>query len=239
MRVVRHDLIIPNLPPALKGATLAQLTDIHRSWCTSDALIKKAVEITNAEKPAIIVLTGDFVTGNRADIAPCMEMLAPLKAFLGTYFILGNHDYTTDAPAVTKALEGIGFHSLVNRNVCFEEGLWMVGLDDDRCGVPDYSRALEGVPSDAHFIALCHNPVMMESLVQYDCTILSGHTHGGQIVVPVLTAAKIRHIGSKNYWAGWYQLGKARTYVSRGIGNVALPLRLFAPPEVTFFTLLP
>lgn len=239
MRVVQQDLTLPNLPPSLKGAKLAQLTDIHRCWCTSDRLLRKAVEATNAAKPAVIVLTGDFVTENVKDIAPCAEILAPLHAPLGVYFILGNHDYTTDAPAVEKALEGVGFHSLINRNVCLEQGLWIVGLDDDRCGTPNYEQALQGVPPDSHFIALCHNPVMMESLGEYDCTILSGHTHGGQVVVPFLTAWKVRHIGSKNYWAGWYQFGKSRTYVSRGLGNVALPFRLFAPPEVTFFTLLP
>lgn len=239
MRVVREDLVIPNLPASLKGATLAHLTDIHRCWCTSDGLLKRAVEITNAEKPAMVVLTGDFVTERFSDIAPCAEILTPLKAQLGTYFILGNHDYTTDAPSVSKALEDIGFQSLVNRNVCLEQGLWIAGLDDDRCGKPDYEKALAGIPADSHFIALCHNPVMSESLSDRECTVLSGHTHGGQVVIPLLTAWKIRRIGSKNYWAGWYEHRKARCYVSRGLGNVAVPFRLFAPPEVTFFTLLP
>lgn len=237
MQIVRQELHIPNLPPSLDGAVLAQLTDIHRCRFTKDSLLQEAVRTTLAEKPQIVVLTGDYVTEEPSDIAPCAEILAPLKAELGCYFIIGNHDYTTDAPRVQSALEGVGLIPLINRNICLEGGLWIAGLDDDRYGSPDYAQALQNIPAHTHFIALCHNPRMVEDLAEYDCTVLSGHTHGGQVVVPFLTAWKIRHIGSKNYRAGWYQFGKARVYVSRGLGNVAIPLRFLAPPEVTFFTL--
>lgn len=239
MRVVRETLRIANLPRSLEGATVAHLTDVHRCWSTSDALLKKAVRVAMEAKPDLILVTGDFVTENPKDIAPCAEILSPLKARLGVYFILGNHDYTTDAPAVLRALEGLGFQSLINRNVCLEGGLWVAGLDDDREGEPFFDRAFAGIPESATPIVLAHNPALAEMFSYLDCYSLSGHTHGGQVVLPFLTAYKIWLIGAKRYRAGWYDVGRARLYVNSGLGNVAVPFRLFAPPEVALFTLEP
>ncbi len=237
MRVVREVLHIANLPKSLEGATLAHLTDIHRCWCTSDALLRRAVREVCVATPDIVVLTGDFVTEHTHDILPCAEILAPLKALFGVHFILGNHDYTTDAPAVTRALEGVGFHSLINRNVCIEGGLWLAGLDDDREGEPFFDRAFAGIPPNTTPIVLCHNPAMAEMFSYLECYAFAGHTHGGQIVLPLLTDYKLYHIGAKHYKAGWYSVERVRLYVSRGLGNVALPFRLFAPPEIALFTL--
>ncbi len=239
MRVVRETLRIADLPKSLEGATIAHLTDIHRCWSTSDAVLKNAVRITMEANPDLILLTGDFVTENPKDIQPCAEILAPLRARFGVHFILGNHDYTTDAPAMLCALEEIGFHSLINCNICLEGGLWIAGLDDDREGEPFFDRAFAGIPEAATPIVLAHNPAMAEMFSYLDCYTLSGHTHGGQVILPFLTAYKVRIIGAKHYRAGWYDVGKAKLYVNSGLGNVAVPFRLFAPPEIVFFTLQP
>jgi predicted MPP superfamily phosphohydrolase len=233
-----HRVAVPNLPEALCGLRIVHLTDLHRCHLTPDRLLRHAIALANAACPDLVVLTGDFVTRDPADIEPCASLLAPLRARLGVYAVLGNHDYYTDARAVERMLTRLGIQVLVNRSACVE-GLYLVGLDDDRHGQPDIARAFSDVPPGAPILAMAHNPAFAERLAERDCIVLSGHTHGGQVHLPVLTAREVRRIGAKHYRAGWFQVGKARLYVNRGLGHVGIPLRLFCRPEVAVFTLEP
>ncbi len=232
-----HRVALPYLPETLRGLRVVQLSDLHRSRLTSDHLLRQAVALANAAEPDLIVVTGDFVTNEAADIAPCAHIVSGLCAPLGVYAVLGNHDYNTGAQAVERAMTHVGVKFLTNRNVRLDSGLWLSGLDDDRLGRPNVAQAFAGIGPHEPVLALIHNPVGAERLADRACIALCGHTHGGQIRLPILTAQQIRRIGSKRYRAGWFQFGKARFYVNRGLGKVGVPLRLFCRPEVAIFTL--
>jgi uncharacterized protein len=233
----RHRVKVPNLPPELRGLRIVQLTDLHRSRLTQDRRLRHAVAQANAACPDLILLTGDFVTSDPADIEPCGHILSPLRASLGRFAVLGNHDFTAGAPAVERMLTRQGIRVLTNESVRLENGLRLVGLEDDRHGKPDPMRAFRDVRKDEPTLVMSHNPVGVELVSQHDCIVFSGHTHGGQIRIPVLTAQQVRRIGSKNYRAGWFTVGRARVYVNRGLGQVGLPLRFLCQPEISEFTL--
>ena len=237
IEITRHSVALENLPSALEGFRIAHLTDWHRSFRTPDALLREAVRLTNAEKPDAIVLTGDYVTDDKKDIAPCGEIIAGLSARLGVYGVLGNHDYGTDGPAMARALEKAGVNLLTNRSVKLEGGLWMVGIDDDILGRPSLEQAFAGAERSEPTFILCHNPAFVEKLTEHNAIVLAGHTHGGQVRVPFITAWKIRKIHAKHYARGWYNLGKARLYVNRGLGNVGFSFRFLSRPEIALFTL--
>ena len=237
IEVTRHSVPIAGLPPALEGLRIAHLTDWHRSFRTPDALLRRAVELANAENPDVILLTGDYVTDDPNDIPPCGEIIAGLRAKAGVYAVLGNHDYGTDGPAMIRALEKAGVTVLTNRSVKLANGLRIVGVDDDIQGRPNRDKALADVTSAEPTVILCHNPAFAEKLTDRDALILAGHTHGGQIRVPILTAWRIRKIRAKHYARGWFTLGKARLYVNRGLGNVGFSFRFRSRPEIAIFTL--
>lgn len=235
----RHLTAVPALPETLRGLRVAHLTDLHRSHLTSDRLLRHAIALANAEHPDIVLLTGDFVTLDPEDIAPCARIVSGLHGRFGVYACLGNHDYSAGARQVERALTHVGVHVLVNRSVCVAGGLWIVGLDDDRYGKPDVLRAFDGIGVDEPALVLIHNPAYAENLASRSCVVFSGHTHGGQVRLPVLTARELRSIGAKHYCEGWYTVGNLRMYVNRGLGQVGLPIRFLCRPEVAFFTLLP
>lgn len=237
IETTEHTVSVPHLPQALQGLRVAHLTDFHRGRHTSDLVLRQAVEAANAAHPDLILLTGDYVTNDPHDIAPCARILAPLHAPLGVYAILGNHDYTTDGPAIERQLTKLGFQVLLNRSLLLPNGLRIVGLDDDRYRRTDISRAFQDVEPDEPTLVMAHNPALVEGLSDRECLVFSGHTHGGQVRVPVLTNREIRRIGAKHYARGWYTVGKARLYVNRGLGQVGVPLRLFCRPELALFTL--
>ena len=233
----RHTVTVPYLPESLAGLRMVQLTDLHRSKLTADKVLHQAVELANAAKPDLILLTGDYVTEDTSDITPSAQILSKLQARLGIYAVLGNHDYHADGKAVEHALTRNGIQVLPNRSVCLPGGLQIVGLDDDRYKRTDVARAFAQVESAAPTLVLAHNPALVEKVADRECVVFSGHTHGGQIRVPILTARQIRSIGAKHYQAGWYTVGKAKLYVSRGLGQVGLPIRFRCRPEISLFTL--
>jgi hypothetical protein len=239
IEITRHRLPIPYLPEELRGLRVVQLSDLHRSRLTQDRRLRHAVAQANDACPDIILLTGDFVTAEATDIEPCGHILAPLQSRLGRYAVLGNHDFTAGASAVERMLTRLGIHVLTNESVRLSNGLRVVGLEDDRHGRPDVARAFNGVRPDEPVLVLSHNPVGAELVAQHRCVVFSGHTHGGQIRVPVLTEQQVRRIGSKHYRAGWFTVGQARLYVNRGLGQVGLPLRFLCRPEISIFTLEP
>jgi predicted MPP superfamily phosphohydrolase len=237
IETTEHTVAIPYLPSALQGLRVAHLTDFHRSKQTSDIVLRHAVTIANAARPDLILLTGDYVSSDPQDIAPCAQILAPLKAPLGVFAILGNHDYYTDGTAVKRHLAELGFHVLLNRSIQLANGLRIVGLDDDRYHHTDVAQAFREVRPEEPTLVMAHNPALIEKLADRECLVFSGHTHGGQVRVPILTRREIRRIGAKHYEQGWYTVDKARLYVNRGLGQVGIPLRLFCRPELALFTL--
>lgn len=234
-----HCVRLTGLPETAYGLRVVQLTDIHRSRMTHDRLLRHAVATANAAHPDLIVLTGDFVTNRASDIEPCAHILAPLRARLGVYAILGNHDYATDAHAVERALTHQNITVLKNHSVRLQNGLRLVGLDDDLAGKADVVHAFAGIDKEELTFTLIHNPALVDLFSERNCFTVAGHTHGGQMFVPIVTKWAVRRIGAKEYRAGWYQVGNVQMYVNRGLGRVGFPVRFRSRPEVAVFTLVP
>jgi predicted MPP superfamily phosphohydrolase len=239
IRTFERQLPVPFLPEKLRGLRLVHLTDIHYGRTTPNSLITQAVAAANAVRPDVIVITGDFVSGGTDDPHNCAKLLADLEAPLGVYGSLGNHDYAAGAKKVTKAVESVGIEMLINRNVEICEGLFLAGFDDDRYGKPNPEAAFQGIDPCAAVIALIHNPAYAEHIHGRRYVGLCGHTHGGQVLLPFLTARELRRIGAKHYRVGWYNIGGSQVYVSYGVGYSGMRVRFLCPSEVTAFTLEP
>lgn len=239
-RVSVHRRLVRGLRQPVR---LVQLSDMHRSWCVSEAYLRRVVAQANALKPDAALLTGDFVTDSSDYMPSCIAVLRELVAPLGRFAVLGNHDYTCDrsrgGPVISEALEAIGVEVLTNRSARLDSRLNIVGVDDCWLGRPDPDRAFEHVRAHEPAIIMTHNPLAFPSLGRYDAITIAGHTHGGQINLPIVTRQVMRR--RIRYLAGWFHSpnGPGRMYVARGIGVVGIPIRLRCDPEITLFELIP
>jgi len=249
---------LKHLPPAFDGLKVGQITDIHAGPLVPSQLIKKGVDLILTERPDLIVLTGDFVSGATKMLSTsyggfkqrhfdyCMEKLGRLKAPLGVFSVLGNHDFWS-GPKVTakivRGLENIGVRVLRNEAVPLERdgrSLYVLGVDDYWEHSFSLTKALRGIPSDTCRILLSHNPDVNESIDSLRKPIdliISGHTHGGQIVLPFAGALYMPSPFGQKYRAGLISDGPRQTYVSRGLGLFFVPVRINCPPDVTVLTL--
>ena len=231
--VTRATLPVSGLPGAFEGLRVALLTDLHLSPLVDAADIETAVAMTLAEQPDLIILGGDYVTwGHEHFIGPVGELLSPLTAPLGVLAVLGNHD--SDAP-VTGALERNGFTVLRDAHTRLERR----GDALDFIGVRYWTRqrstiaGLIDAPGNVN-ILLAHDPRRITEAADLNIPlILSGHTHGGQIVLPGLGAWN-RGFPTMQ---GTLERDNSVLFVSRGIGMVYVPVRLNCPPEVAMLTL--
>lgn len=255
LEVRRFDVSLENLPPEAEGLRVLQISDLHAGAIQPRFLRHKIIEAVRAEKPDLIALTGDFVSRHgsysrlvcaRFFAAPSLETakivaseLAALQPKLGIFAVPGNHDLVGESFApIGAALEAAGIQTLVNRSIPLGNGLILAGLDDLRVGNPDFRAAFSGFePHQAHLI-LNHNPRAALLMTHRNALILSGHTHAGQIRLPIKALQKFPvDVGNSFYLRGFYNLGRAQLYVSRGAGGVHFPLRLRARPEIAVFTL--
>jgi uncharacterized protein len=236
IEVTRTTLDVSGLPDALSGLRIGFLTDLHRSSTVSHELIDRAVRLALLEVPDLIVLGGDYVTnGDRRFVEPAAEALAPLTAPLGVIGILGNHDDDRDMPA---ALAAKGFTVLRDARTRISvrgESLDIVGIRYWTKRVGDITKAARGTTPNT--ILLAHTPARLTEAVALGIPlVLSGHTHGGQIVLPA-----VGPVGARRFpvIAGSKRQDNTSIFVSRGIGTVYIPVRINCPPEVAILTLRP
>ncbi|HZT73955.1 MAG TPA: metallophosphoesterase [Terriglobales bacterium] len=230
-----HVLHLSRWPRGLSGLRIAQLSDIHYSLYMPGGLAERAVDMINRWQPHLIALTGDFVTSSRQFIEPVSELLGRLRAPLGVYAVLGNHDFRVGAERVARGLRRQRIHVLRNshRVLRLPGGhVKIAGIDDSRQR-PNLAAALGPSQEQPFTLLLAHSPAALEDAAAAKVDlVLSGHTHGGQIHLRFAGALYDR------YWpVGFLQRGETRMYISRGLGKVILPWRLHCPPEVTVFTL--
>jgi predicted MPP superfamily phosphohydrolase len=251
LTVERLDLSIPNLPAAFDGFRIAQLSDFHYGVYTGAAVVSAAVDLANSLYPDLIVITGDFITmpdesalpvTDRVftDMALCAELLAGLKAPSGVFACLGNHDADFNSKYVTEVLTSFGITVLVNANQPIQRAgarFWLAGLDDHLAGKPSFRRTLAGVPVSEIVVLLVHEPDVADEAARYPIALqLSGHSHGGQVRLPLVDRLCLPPQARK-YPYGYYRIDNMHLYTNRGIGTIVLPYRFNAPPEVTLLTL--
>lgn len=243
--VRRVEIAVRDLPPALHGFRLVQLSDLHISRLMDGPWVTQVVERSNALNADLVVITGDLIDGtpdNRArDVAP----LAGLTARHGVIASLGNHEYYFGATAWTAAFERLGMRVLVNANTAvMHDGarLHIAGVTDPvapRFGMagPDTARALAGLAPAAPLVLLSHQPVGMVANARAGVDLqLSGHTHGGMI----RGLDQVVKRANGGYVSGWYAIGGLQLYVSNGTGLWnGFPIRLGVPAEITEFVLKP
>jgi len=244
-RIVNVDVPIPNLPSALHGFSIAQISDLHVGSAIRREYVEAIVDAVNGLRPDLIAVTGDVVDGSVRELAPHTAPLAKLSARHGAFFVTGNHEYYSGESAWTAEFRRLGLKVLLNEHaVVTHDGAPLV-----IAGVTDYSAhhfnpaqrsdpaaALAGAPPNAGAkILLAHQPrsAAAAATVGYDLQ-LSGHTHGGQFW-PWTLFVRFQ----QPFTAGLHRLNRLWVYVSRGTGYWGPPNRFGAPSEITRLRLVP
>jgi predicted MPP superfamily phosphohydrolase len=240
--LTRQTITLPNLPPPFRGTTVALLADVHHGPFVPLAYIRQIVAMTNALKPDLVVLAGDYVHQHERYIAPGIEELGNLKARLGRFAVRGNHDNRGYESLSRGALANAKLPDLNNRGVWLERGggrLRICGVGDLWTDRQDLGVALgEATERDA-VLLLSHNPDFVETIRDRRVgLVLSGHTHGGQVVVPGFGAPIVPSRYGQKYLYGLVQGPCCRVFVTRGVGTVTPPVRLLCRPEVVLITLV-
>jgi predicted MPP superfamily phosphohydrolase len=244
IRVTRQTVPVPNLPSAFWGKTVAVLADLHHGPFVGIDFIRAAVRLTNEISPDVVALVGDYAhkgTEAHLQLPPCLEALSALSAPLGVFAVPGNHDMQRGGAVYRELVAATPLTDLTNANRRVSLGadhVWVAGVDDLWWGKPDLNRALDGVPTGAAVILLAHNPDFAEDAPDGRVgLVLSGHTHGGQVYLRGLGAAWLPSKYGTKYRYGLVQGPASAVFVSRGLGEAGVPLRINVPPEVCLLTL--
>ena len=248
----RIDVPIDDLPLVFAGYRIAQLSDFHCSRQVTPAYLSEAVAISQAERPDVAVLTGDFIHRGFRYVERVADVLGALKAPDGVYAVLGNHDFAVRNAlgfrryrhlhrAVTEALTERGIRVLHNEAVSMRRGddaFQLIGVADLWSRVCDLNRAFGGLDPGLPHVVLAHNPRTIERLAGRRCDLmLSGHTHGGQVHVPGLGRPTLgRH--ARRFAAGMYRYQDSYLYVNKGVG-FGFRFRFGVRPEVAILALQP
>ena len=259
-RVRRHKVFLPNLPASFDGIKIAQISDIHSGSFFNKTAVKGGVEMLLKEKPDMIFFTGDLVNNKATELNDYFDVFSKIKAPLGVYSTLGNHDYGDyvdwDSPEAKRAnlnllIEGhrqMGWDILMNEHRFIEQNgdkLAIIGVENWGGGGfakhGDLDKAYKGSADAAVKLLLSHDPSHWDAKVrpQYKDIDISfaGHTHGFQFGIELgdfkWSPAQYRY----KQWAGLYQQEQQYLYVNRGFGFLAFPGRVGMPPEITVMEL--
>lgn len=242
LRDVTYRLALPRWPEACQGLQVAVLADLHTgSPFNGLAKLDKIVALTQAAKPDLVLLAGDYVIdsvrGGRF-VAPreIAARLATLRAPLGTYAVLGNHDWWNGAGKVRRAFEDAGIPVLDDRAIPLAQGacrFWLAGFGDLWEGKPDVHRALREVPTGAAVLAFTHNPDLFPAVPTSVALTMAGHTHGGQVRVPFFGPVIVPSRYGRRYAQGHIVEQGRNLFVSPGLGTSILPVRFLVPPEIS------
>ncbi|HZA97279.1 MAG TPA: metallophosphoesterase family protein [Gemmatimonadales bacterium] len=237
--VSRHDVTVPGLPGALHGLRIAQISDVHLPG--NQLAARATLNHVRRERPEIVVLNGDMTETARA-MGQVTEFARAVRGTLATVAVLGNWEYRAglEGDSARKVYQEAGVDLLVNQSKLVEVGtasLALVGLDDMLAGRPDLSAARANISANVE-IWLIHEPNFADQIprsLSGTALLLAGHTHGGQIRIPLLPPVK--PTGSGRFLDGWYRDTPAPMYVSRGVGTTGIPARFRCPAELPIFTL--
>ncbi len=249
----RYSVPIRELPNGLDGLRIVQLSDTHLGPRVPAAFIEHAVARALALGPDLVLLTGDYIHSGRRCVDQAAALFAPIvRAGLPTVGILGNHDWYGAGPVMSEALRAVGVRMIDNARVFLDQSrrltdsprpgtaLCLAGVGDLTEDRVDLNAALRGVGHDVPRLVLAHNPDTAETpeVARHRIDqMLSGHTHGGQVRLPLVGAPLVPSGYGQKYEGGLVQGPACRVLVSRGIGMSILPIRLNVPPEIVHLTL--
>lgn len=247
-RLVVHEaaIQIENWPGELSGLRVALIADIHTGGpFINDQKLQRIVELTNQQQPDLIVLLGDYVSPNgwhshRVEPEVTAAAMKYMRAPLGVYAILGNHDWWYNGSKVRHAFEQNGIPVLENEVTevkWHDKSFWLVGLADLWTRPQHLNETIASIPQGSTIIAMTHNPDIFPNLPQSVPLLLAAHTHGGQVNIPLIgTPIVPSRFGSK-YTAGHVFENGHHMFVTTGIGTSILPVRFRVPPEIVIVTL--
>jgi predicted MPP superfamily phosphohydrolase len=242
----RQELQLANWPAELSGVRVALVSDLHVGsphWGLSR--LHEFVSRVNAEKPDLILLGGDYQIndmwfGDHVDVEPIALELGQLRAPLGVFAVLGNHDWRNNGPKVRAAFEAHGVTVLddeVRRIHYHGRSFCLLGVRDEtqrlRSAQKELELALPGMP----LIVLVHEPDLFAYLDERATLTLAGHTHGGQVDLPMLGRRIVPSKFGSRYAAGHIVEGGRHLFVTTGVGTSIVPARFRVPPEIALLTL--
>lgn len=239
--IVHHQRIaLQGLPTAFDGIRVAQLSDFHHGPLVPKSLIRQAVTLTNSLNPHLIVVTGDFIHRGGQWAPDCFRELAQLHAPMGVYGVLGNHDhYENAAEKVRKGMRAARIQDLTNCGVDLDSADQTLRV----AGVGDLWKEKQSLRSAlgrnrTYSILLSHNPDFAEEIRDERVgLVLSGHTHGGQCVFPLIGAPILPSQYGQRYASGLCHAPHCPVFVTTGVGHSFPPLRINCPAEVALLTL--
>ncbi len=254
VRIVRHSVRCPRWPVAARALRIGFVSDLHAGPTTHASQIDEALSHLAREAPDVLLLGGDYVFLSRPPLAVIERAVARVRAPLGAYAVMGNHDLWGDDRAIRATLERAGARVLVNESAALGapfEHVTIVGLDDPWTGERDAAKAFfDGAQVDlgASRVDRAMSPVRVllmhapEGLAlvgdrSFDVAVC-GHTHGGHVALPGGVPVIVPGPLSRRYAHGRHDVGAGRTLlVSRGVGNTESPVRVNADPDVMVVTL--
>ena len=247
-RLVIHKetLQIPNWQSEHSGIKVALLTDLHvGSPHTGLDKLQKVVDLTNSEQPDLILITGDFmiqdvIGGKFVEPEPIAEVLKGLQAPLGVMAVLGNHDWWYDGTHVSDALRSAGITVLENQTQKIDfngKSFWIAGIADQWTRAPNIYGTLLDTNPDEPVIMMTHNPDIFPKVPARVSLTVAGHTHGGQVNLPLFGRLVVPSKYRDKYAAGHIIEDGQNLFVGTGIGTSIYPIRFRVPPEIVILTL--
>jgi predicted MPP superfamily phosphohydrolase len=240
-RVRRRDVEIEGLPAAFDGYRIVQISDLHCGPFASARRVAGWVAAANRLEPDLVAVTGDLIASGSAYVDVVARALGARPARDGAFAAMGNHDYFGDGEAMVAALESAGLTVLRNRGLELRRdgaAIWLAGVDDTWTRRHDVGRALSARPPGMPSVLLAHDPALFPEAAQQGADlVLSGHTHGGQVAVPLLARKLNLARVMTRFTNDIYRLGTSTLYVNRGLGTTGPPVRLAVAPEIAVLTL--
>lgn len=245
--IVHQETIqIDNWPKELNGLRIALIADVHTGGpFINDQKLQQIVALTNQQNPDLIILLGDYMSPNswhshRVEPEVTAAALKNLRAPLGVYSILGNHDWWYSGEKVRRALEQNGIHVLedeVAEVKWRDKSFWLVGLADLWTRPQHIGETIAKVPSDSTIIALTHNPDIFPRIPRNVPLLLAAHTHGGQVNLPLIGTPVVPSDFGQKYTAGHVFENGHHLFVTTGIGTSIFPIRFRVTPEIVILTI--
>lgn len=242
-KVKRLELKFPNLPRELDGFQIAQISDLHSGIYMDERQMMQVREIVDSLRPQVLAMTGDYVDTLADEVGPVAQVFSRAKTDYGVFACMGNHDLFDDYRKIRAAMVDAGIKMLDNAHEKIKvggEALAIAGVGDAGRAY-SYARldqALSGVPDEMFKVLLAHRPGFFSKAQKAQVDLqLSGHTHGGQIALPLGPITLNPVYLFEKYARGLYSEGNSKLYVNPGVGMVFAPIRIGVPPEITLITL--